>query len=87
MMQHVEELGIPMCGPLEFDVSEDGVYSIQTWIDGDDAEEMIPTLSSTNQYAYGLEAGRILRKFTLSLPPIHRKIEKSVSIVKWTTKF
>lgn len=62
MMQHVEALGIPMCGPLEFGVSEDGVYSIQTWIDGDDAEEMIPTLSSTNQYAYGLEAGRILRK-------------------------
>lgn len=62
MMQRLEALGIPMCRPLEFGISEQGVYSIQTWIDGIDAEEMIPTLSDADQYAYGLEAGRILHK-------------------------
>ena len=62
MMQRLETLVFPMCRPLEFGVSDEGVYSIQTWIDGVDAEETLPTLSDSKQYAYGLEAGRILRK-------------------------
>ena len=51
-----------MCNPIEFGTCEEGVYSIQSWIDGVDAEESVPTLSDTEQYVYGLEAGRILRK-------------------------
>ena len=61
-MQRLEILGVPMCKPLEFGVSDEGVYSIQTWIDGVDAEDVISTLSDTKQYSYGLEAGRILHK-------------------------
>ncbi len=61
-MKKVASLGVPMCLPLEFGTCEEGVYSIQSWIDGIDAEEAIPTLSDTEQYVYGLEAGRILRK-------------------------
>lgn len=62
MMKQVAALGIPMCLPIEFGTCEDGVYSVQSWVDGVDAEEVIPTLSDTEQYVYGLEAGRILRK-------------------------
>lgn len=62
MMQQVSALGVPMCQPIEFGVCDEGVYSIQSWIDGEDAEDVIPTLSDTEQYVYGLEAGRILRK-------------------------
>ncbi len=62
MMKQVSALGVPMCLPIEFGTCEDGVYSIQSWIDGDDAEEVIGRYSSTEQYDYGLEAGRILRK-------------------------
>lgn len=62
MMKQVSALGVPMCQPIEFGVCDEGVYSIQSWIDGADAEEIIPTLSDTEQYVYGLEAGRILRK-------------------------
>lgn len=61
-MKQVASLGVPMCLPLEFGTCEEGVYSIQSWIDGVEAEEVIPTLSDTEQYRYGLEAGRILRK-------------------------
>ena len=61
MMKQVSALGVPMCHPIEFGVSDEGVYSIQSWIDGEDAEDIIPTLSDTEQYVYGLEAGHFLR--------------------------
>ena len=41
-MKMVSELGIPMCQPIEFGTCEDGVYSLQSWIEGKDAEEIIP---------------------------------------------
>ncbi len=70
MMKQVAALGVPMCLPIEFGVCEDGVYSIQSWIDGEDAEEVIDGYSDTRQYAYGLEAGRILRKIhSIPAPP------------------
>lgn len=55
-------LHVPMCAPLEFGISEEGVFSIQTWIAGVVAEENIPNLTSEEQYFYGLEAGKILKK-------------------------
>ncbi|MCH5183601.1 MAG: phosphotransferase family protein [Oscillospiraceae bacterium] len=62
MLQQVANLGVPMCEPVAFGVCEEGVYSLQTWIDGTDAEELIPSFPVERQYAYGLEAGRILQK-------------------------
>ena len=62
MMQRVASLGIPMCLPLEFGVCTEGVYAVQSWIDGESVEDLIPRLSDKEQYGYGLEAGRILRK-------------------------
>ena len=61
-MKQVAALGVPMCLPIEFGTCAEGVYSIQSWIDGKDAEEVIGRYSATEQYNYGLEAGRILRK-------------------------
>ena len=62
MQKKVAALNVPMCRPIEFGSCEEGVYSIQSWIDGVDAEEIVPALSDTEQYVYGLYAGRILRK-------------------------
>ena len=62
MMKQVASLGIPMCLPIEFGTCNEGVYSIQSWIDGEDAEDVITKLSDTEQYVYGLEAGKILNK-------------------------
>ena len=61
-MKAVSTLGIPMCDPLEFSIQEEGVCVIQRWIHGGDAEEIIPTLPEEEQYRYGLDAGRILKK-------------------------
>ena len=62
MQQKVAKAGVPMCAPIEFGRCKDGVYTVQSWIDGRDAEEVIPLLSDSEQYALGLEAGRILKK-------------------------
>ena len=59
-MQRVAELGIPMCLPIECGFCEQGFYSVQSFIEGVDAEEYITTLTPTQQYAYGLDAGKIL---------------------------
>ena len=65
--RRVGELGIPMCRAVELGECDEGVYSLQTWIDGEDAEQFIPTLPLDQQYALGLCAGRIARKIH-SLP-------------------
>lgn len=59
-MKEVAQLGIPMCLPVEFGICEDGVYSIQGWINGEDAEELIISMDDGDQYRYGMDAGRIL---------------------------
>jgi len=78
-MQQVLALGVPMCQPIEFGVCEEGVYSLQSWIDGEDAEAVMPTYSEQKQYAYGLEAGQILRK-------IH-SIPAPAAQEDWETRF
>lgn len=78
-MQKVARLGIPMCLPLEFGLCSEGVYSIQSWIDGKDAEPFIRALNDGEQYRYGLDAGRILgRIHTLPAPE---------NVPDWETRF
>lgn len=68
-MKEVAALGIPMCLPLEFGDCPEGVYTIQSWIEGVDAEEAAAAMPEDAQYAYGLDAGRILAKIhTLPAP-------------------
>ena len=88
-MSEVALLGIPMCLPVEFGICEDGAYSIQSWIDGDDAEGSIMSMDSTAQYRYGLDAGRILAKIhTIPAPEdapswenrFNAKIERKIAM-------
>lgn len=79
MMQQIYLLGVPMCRPIEFGTCKGGVYSIQSWIEGKDAEDVIPTLSDAKIYMYGLEAGRILRL-------IH-SIPAPIGWQDWETRF
>ena len=78
-MTKVAALGIPMCLPVEFGYCEEGAYSIQTWIDGKDAESKILSMGSRDQYRYGLDAGRILAK-------IHT-IPAPADAPEWATRF
>ena len=69
MIQEVAALGIPVQQPMDFGICENGksVYTLFTWVEGDDAQKILPLLSETEQYALGLKAGEILRKIH-SLP-------------------
>lgn len=78
-MKGAAALNIPMCMPVEFGTCEEGVYSIQSWVEGLDAEEYIPTLPKETQYAFGLDSGRILAKLhTLPAPS---------DVTDWETHF
>lgn len=89
MMQRLAALGVPMCQPIEFGICNEGVYSLQSWIDGKDAEEILPHLSHKEQYDYGLEAGRVLKQIH-SLPissmtedwesRFNRKIDRNIKM-------
>lgn len=61
-MKKVGVMSVSMCQALEWGICEEGVYFLQSWIEGQDAEEIIPSLSPEAQYSYGLSAGRDLRK-------------------------
>ena len=78
-MKQVAELKIPMCEPIEFGSCEDGVYSLQSWIDGTDAEEIIGSLQHNAQYHYGFDAGKILAK-------IHT-IPAPADAISWEQRF
>ncbi len=68
-MQAVETRGVPMCRPVELWVTDEGVCSLQTWIDGEDLEDVLPRLSEREQYALGRAAGELLgRIHTLPAP-------------------
>lgn len=68
-MEEVAKLGVPMCLPVEFGQCTEGTYAIHSWIEGEDAEAVIPSLPSKKQYTYGVDAGWILRKLhTLPAP-------------------
>ncbi|WP_226000625.1 aminoglycoside phosphotransferase family protein [Paenibacillus sp. BJ-4] len=61
-LDHLE--GILMSRPLGFGIcnNEQSVYSLFTWIEGENAEKIIPTLNANDQYRFGFRAGEILRK-------------------------
>lgn len=87
--QAVAALGIPMCRPLEFGTCQDGVYVLQSWIEGNDAESILCGTPVEKQYAYGLDAGRILQKIHSIPAPadtadweerFNRKIDRKITM-------
>ena len=91
MMRRVASLGVSMCLPVEFGTQDDAVYSIQTWIDGEDADGYIPTLDAEKQYALGLVAGQELKKIhSIPVPEgteswesrFNRKIDRKIKLYR-----
>ncbi|MDL2232711.1 phosphotransferase [Ruminococcaceae bacterium OttesenSCG-928-L11] len=79
MMEQAAALGIPMCAPVEFGTCGDGVYSLQSWIDGEDLETAMPMLSETEQYVLGLKSGEIARSMHTIPAPEGQK--------EWASRF
>lgn len=87
LMEQVAALEVPMCKPLDFGTCGEGVYSLQSWVDGVDLESVLPGFSEDAQYRYGMEAGRILKTIhTIPAPPdqpdwearFNRKIDRKI---------
>src|SRR5699024_6513427 len=66
-MKDILSLGIPMSTPLDLNIHEEVVQSLFTWVEGNDAEEVLPKLKKEKQYKLGYQSGKILKKIH-SLP-------------------
>ncbi len=64
LVEKMYRLDIPMPSPIDFGVCNGGasVYTLLSWIEGEEAEKVIPKLPAENQYLLGKESGKILRK-------------------------
>lgn len=64
IMRQIIASGVPMSKPVDFGSCDNGksVYSMLTWCDGEDAEDVLPFLTETEQYALGIKSGEILKK-------------------------
>ena len=62
ILQQVQRLDISMSRSLEMGQCAEGIYFVQDWVDGVDAEEEVPKLDREAQYALGYDAGEILKK-------------------------
>ena len=64
LLQKVSKIGIPMPAPKGFGYCEDKskIYTLLSWVDGENAQKVLPRLSREKQYRLGIEAGRILRR-------------------------
>ncbi len=76
IMKKVAALGVPMSQPIEFGMcdGEKNVYSLLSWCDGEDAEEILPRLTETEQYVLGLESGKILRTIHSIEAPLDQEV-------------
>ena len=70
LLQKFYGLNIPMPKAVDFGVCNDGkkVYTLLTWIKGNEAEELVPTLFPMEQYELGKFAGQVLRKIHQLVP-------------------
>ncbi len=64
LMKRFAAVHIPMSQPVEFGICSGGrqVYQLLTWCEGEEAKEVLPSLSRKEQYSFGWKAGQILKK-------------------------
>ena len=85
------ELGIPVSKPHGWEIAQDKVLMWEEWLPGQDAEQVLPTLSQQSQNDYGQEAGTYLRLLhTLPAPEgiedwesrFNEKIDRKIAIYR-----
>lgn len=62
MHQKLTNLNIPIPTPIKTGTCDEGTYILQSWIDGNEARDVIKNFNNKQQYEYGIEAGKILKK-------------------------
>ena len=79
LLKEVEKLNINSSKPVDFGVIDNKVYTLLTWLDGEDAEEVVSKISDKEAYLLGISAGESLRKLhsiPVNLDNENRWIEK-----------
>ena len=79
LQERIHALGVPMCQPIECGDAEDGFYILQSWIEGENAEDRVPLMPENEQYKLGVESGLILKT-------IH-SIQAPDGAPDWETRF
>lgn len=81
-LKRLSKSDINMSKPIEFGTCDENkkVYSLLTWIEGDDAIQMLPKLDEKIQYELGYKAGQILKKIhtlkpTMRIQPWNKTID------------
>lgn len=77
---HQAGLPVPQCISFGKDPQTGKVFTLLSWIEGQEAEQILPKLSSEKQYRYGLLAGNILRK-------IHQFSETEEPAENWYDRY
>lgn len=64
MLKIASALDIQMSRPVDFGVCDNGknVYQLLTWVEGVDAESLLPSLTEAEQFALGIKSGELLKK-------------------------
>lgn len=67
-MKQLATVGINMSQPIDFGLcyNKTSVYQLLSWVDGEEAKEMLPSLSEKEQYSFGWEAGQMMLKMQMS---------------------
>ena len=68
-LKKLGEVGLPVPKCIELTKSDDGkVFTLLSWIPGEEAEKLIPNMNLEEQYELGKQAGSILRKIHDAAP-------------------
>lgn len=89
-MVKVQQLGISMSEPISLGTCNGGklVYTLLSWLEGESAEEALPSLNGKKQYDFGISAGQMLKKIHSVPAPdnqtdwesrVRRKVELKVT--------
>jgi len=62
IQRQIAALGVPTCEPIEQTLRDDGIYTVQRFVNGEDAEVVLPTLSPSECYRLGLSSGQLLSR-------------------------
>lgn len=63
LLEKIDALGINASKPVSFGSLPDGkVYTVLTWLDGEDAEKVLPELSAEKAFHLGINAGKTMKK-------------------------
>ncbi|MDY0129004.1 MAG: phosphotransferase family protein [Methanosarcina vacuolata] len=80
-VKRLDDIDILISRPTDFGICDNNqsVYSLLTWVKGEDAETVIPALSHEKQYQLGVEAGEVLK--------IIHQIPAAKNQISWSEHF